>query len=482
MKVFSLPHFGVFDAWRGQARTCILAGITPEGVSWQRPGAGGSLFGESLHDHQLNSSAVTNNSAFAVPRRFLAMAEIACNHSSATVFDQLYQLLLRVMQTPSLIDNPADPDVARIFLINKDVSRDAHKMKAFVRFKDVGKTPDGRRQFASWFEPEHYIVDYVSGFFARRFADMDWVIETPKGCVSCVGNSIAYRPFAVKPPALRDDMDELWRTYYANIFNPARLKVKAMTAEMPRKYWKNLPEAALITELVHNAERRSVAMQTAANTTAPASLDRFKAKAVVVDHIPGQLNSLVELHVAARNCQRCDLCHYATQTVCGEGPADAKLMFVGEQPGDLEDLTGKPLVGPAGQLFDQALVAAGIERSKVYVTNAVKHFKFTSRGKHRLHQRPNSEEIDHCRWWLSQELNFIRPKLVVAMGATALKALTGDGTDVTRRRGQMTDLRSGTKLMGTYHPSAILRQPHADVAAKMQAEFVADLTRARFCA
>ncbi len=159
----------------------------------------------------------------------------------------------------------------------------------------------------------------------------------------------------------------------------------------------------------------------------------------------------------------------------GEGPADAPLVFVGEQPGDQEDLAGKPFVGPAGQMFDRALAEAGIDRTRVYVTNAVKHFKFEPRGKRRIHQKPNNNEIDACRWWLDQELGLIKPRFTVALGATAARSLTGRDTTISRSRGKLMTLREGVEGFITVHPSFLLRLPDEAAKAAEYKKFVADL-------
>ncbi len=176
--------------------------------------------------------------------------------------------------------------------------------------------------------------------------------------------------------------------------------------------------------------------------------------------IPGlddDATTLEEAREAARDCRRCDLWKDATQTVFGEGPAGATVVFVGEQPGDQEDLAGRPFVGPAGKVFDAILDEAGIDRLKTYVTNAVKHFKFEPRGKRRIHSKPNAGEIQACRWWLDKELGFIRPHLAVALGATAAQALTGKALPVTKMRGRMVEREDGLRVFLTIHPSFILR-------------------------
>ena len=184
--------------------------------------------------------------------------------------------------------------------------------------------------------------------------------------------------------------------------------------------------------------------------------------------------SLKILRQEARHCRACHLWKNATQTVFGEGPQNAQMMLVGEQPGDKEDLAGKPFVGPAGLMLDRALQQAGIDRRKVYVTNAVKHFKFVQRGKIRLHQKPNTAEIKACRQWYERELAAIKPALVVAMGATAAQCVFNKITPINKNRGRLIDLDDGIKALVTVHPSYLLRQPDADAKALEYARFVDD--------
>ena len=187
--------------------------------------------------------------------------------------------------------------------------------------------------------------------------------------------------------------------------------------------------------------------------------------------------SLAEARAQARTCTRCPLYANATQTVFGEGPASAAVMFIGEQPGDKEDLAGKPFVGPAGILFDRLLGEAGIERQKCYVTNAVKHFKNEPRGKIRLHKRPNAGEVKACRWWLKQETDLIRPELIVALGATAAYAVTGKSEGILRRRGNFETAAGGTPVLICVHPSSLLRMPDRAEAEKAAMLFRRDLQR-----
>ena len=462
-----IPRFGAFDAWRKVARTMLAQGVLPEQVSWTDNHSQSSLFAEvafPTHQHFENLN---------VPKEFIELARKVVTHRNAERFDFLYRVLWRLRTEPDILTNPADPDVHQLHGMAKSINRDCHKMKAFVRFRELGDE-NSRRRFAAWFEPEHHIVELTGPFFARRFADMDWVISTPVGVAQFIDGSLSYREADGDRHAMADPTEELWRTYFSNIFNPARLKVKAMQSEMPKKYWKNLPEAALIPDLIAGAERRVQDMRERMPTLAHAHLEKIKAPVAEHQAFAGaSIHSIVELRNAAVHCQRCQLHCFATQTVFGDGKESADIMFVGEQPGDQEDIAGKAFLGPAGQIFSAALRAADINRAEVYVTNAVKHFKFSPRGKRRLHERPNQFEILACKWWLNQEIDIIKPRLVVAMGSTALFALTGNGKDITKRRGKFETSSHGVDVFATYHPSAILRnQSEAD---RLRQEFFADI-------
>ena len=193
---------------------------------------------------------------------------------------------------------------------------------------------------------------------------------------------------------------------------------------------------------------------------------------------PPDTTSWSAMHKAARDCEACHLYKRATQTVFGEGPKDAPLMLVGEQPGDYEDVAGKPFVGPAGKIMDRALEEAGIDRSRVYVTNAVKHFKWEPRGKRRIHQKPNSREIAACRPWLEAELRLVKPKLLVCLGATAAQAIFGSSFRVTRERGKVLSSNFAQRVLATVHPSSLLRQPDEESRQREYERFVSDLRAA----
>jgi uracil-DNA glycosylase family protein len=187
--------------------------------------------------------------------------------------------------------------------------------------------------------------------------------------------------------------------------------------------------------------------------------------------------SLSKLRAAARSCKNCDLYKHATQTVFGEGLSNSQLLLIGEEPGDQEDLSGHPFVGPAGKLLDQCLEAAGIDRKKVYVTNAVKHFKWEPRGKRRIHKKPNAAEIAACRPWLDAEIAAIHPKVILCLGATAAQTLLGKNFRVTQRRGEFVDSPLAPHVAATVHPSSILRAPDEQSRHQEKARFIADLKK-----
>ncbi|MBO6782166.1 MAG: UdgX family uracil-DNA binding protein, partial [Alphaproteobacteria bacterium] len=276
-----------------------------------------------------------------------------------------------------------------------------------------------------------------------------------------------------------DALDAHWRAYYSAIFNPARVKLKAMQAEMPKKYWKNLPEAGLIANLTRDAGRRAAGMLEA-EPTAPARKGRVALPDRHARSLPGldEAASLPELAAACRVCRACALCGPATQAVFGEGPADARLMIVGEQPGDREDLEGRPFVGPAGALLDELLDEAGVAREAVYLTNAVKHFGFERRGKRRLHKTAKTAEADECLPWLEKEIAFVKPRAILAMGRTSARVLFGPGLKVTEVRGRAMPTRQGPSGLVTFHPAYILRQRDRGAAARARAALSDDLRAA----
>ncbi len=437
----NLPRPDDFAFWRDRARQLIQCDVPPDRVAWVEPGGPGDLFAGG--DTRLPSPPADARPVRA-SKRFLGVAKNAALHSDPERFALLYRLLWRLQANPRIMEDKTDADVRRVEEWDKNVRRDSHKMHAFVRFRQV-EDGDGGEHYVAWFEPDHHIVRANAGFFRRRFANMKWSILTPKGTLHWDGETMREGPPARREDAPGDDpVEDLWRKYYASIFNPARLKVGAMLSEMPKKYWKNLPEASLIPELIAGAQTREAQMVDAGKS----------GFGIEFEDKPETLEAIDK---AIHACRQCPIGNLDNHAVMGEGPSDAALMIVGEQPGDQEDQAGRPFVGPAGQLLDVHLEKAGIRRSAAYVTNAVKHFKYVQRGKRRIHQSPAAKEIDTCRWWQEAERAIVQPKLVLAMGASAARGILGKTVSINKVRGEPIALEDGSELWITAHPSYLLR-------------------------
>lgn len=456
----NLSREDAFAEFRDAARGLIGADVTPADVTWH------VRAGDLLGGRKPPPAA-----SFGVPATYVQLAETVVCHRDTERFALLYELLWRITHGErELLSVATDPLVHRLERMRKSVGRDMHKMTAFLRFRQIAD--DGGERFVAWFEPEHHILRRNADFFVGRFAAMRWSILTPEGALHWDGKELTETGGVSHREAPQSDaLEDWWRAYYRATFNPARANLDAMMTEMPKKYWRNMPEADLIPGLLAEAGGRTRQM-----VEAPPTAPR-PAKGIDMPRHDDQENyaSLTATRKAAAHCERCPLYKDATQTVFGEGPVDAPVVFVGEQPGDQEDLAGKPFVGPAGQLFDRGLEEAGIDRKRVYVTNAVKHFKFEPRGKRRIHKKPNNSEIDTCRWWLDKELGFVKPQLTVALGATAGRALTGRDVTISRMRGEIIPVREGLDGFITVHPSFLLRLPDAASKEREYEKFVADL-------
>ena len=451
-----------FAGWQKHARRALDNNRAPDSLLWEE--WGGQQPGLDLGAGDEAEGEVPAPAVWRVPRPFLTTARRVVCHRSPERWALLYRVLWRLTHgEPRLWEVVVDPDVHRLLEMDKSVRRDVHKMRAFVRFREVAH--GGESWYVAWFEPEHYIVELNASFFIDRFAQMRWSILTPDRCAHWDGASLTVTAGVSRADAPKsDEMERLWRTYYSHIFNPARVKTEAMVREMPKKYWKNLPEAELIPELLEQAPTRVREM-----------IARSDAQAAIVP----RTNDLGLLREAAATCQGCALWRPATQTVFGEGPPNASLVFVGEQPGDTEDLRGRPFIGPAGRLLNEALVEAGIDRSMVYVTNAVKHFKFQQRGKQRIHQKPSAREVTACRPWLLAEVAAVKPALLVCLGATAASAVFRSALRVHENRGRWMASELCDHTLITIHPSSLLRAPDEATRQREYARFVEDLRLVR---
>ena len=451
------------EGFRHAVRRLIANNVRPDAVVWHTE-VMPSLFG----DPEAPSAEAP---AVALPRGAADLIRLVVCHRDPERYALLYACVWRLLNGErALLDIASDPLVSRLALMAKSVRRDLHKMHAFLRFRRVAD--DASERYVAWFEPEHYILEETADFFVDRFRGMTWSILTPVGSLHWNRETLTVGPAGDKSalPAI-GAVEAEWDTYYASTFNPARTNTAAMLREMPKKYWHAMPETKLIPDLLRSAGSRVETFM----SKAPA-LSRKKDPAKAVARMrEGEVRTLADLNAVISAAE--PFVTGSTRAVLGEGPLKPSLAFVGEQPGDQEDLQGHPFVGPAGQLLTRAFAEAGIDRDACYLTNAVKHFKFEQRGKRRLHKSPTAGEVRHYRWWLDKELDLVAPKLIVALGATAVLALAGKVLPIIKTRGPFDfDGRPG---FVTVHPSYLLRVPDEAAKREAYAAFVADLVAAQ---
>jgi probable DNA metabolism protein len=458
----------IFTAWQQAARRALRDGVEPGTIYWQELDDSQPALGIFEEGDENPTGVPTNH---RVPRRFVDIARRVACHRDPKRWALLYRALFRLTHgEPHLLEITVDPDVHRLMQMDQAIRHDVHKMRAFVRFRAVTDN-DGEPWYVAWFEPAHHVVEWNAPFFVDRFANMRWSILTPDRCAHWDGKNIHFSaglPRTEAPDADAEAVEALWRQYYAHIFNPARVKIRAMQAEMPKRYWKNLPEAELIPTLIRKAPAR-------VETMIARSKSQYLPEAAWRPAKPPATRDLEVLREAAARCTACPLCEKATQTVFGEGQPEAEVVFVGEQPGDAEDREGHPFIGPAGKLLDRALAEAQIDRDKVYVTNAVKHFKWEPRGRRRIHQKPSSRDITACKPWLEAELMTLQPRVLVALGSTAAETLIGTGIRVLRDRRQIFKSEFCPQTIVTVHPSSLLRAPDETTRAEAYEQFLRDL-------
>ena len=406
-----------------------------------------------------------------IPREMLRMLESAACFRAPDRFAFLYKLVWRWQNGQHDVLSAADEDGARLHAMVKTIRRETHKMHAYLRFRERA-AGSGAPQFVAWFEPEHDVLPQVAAHFSRRMGQTTWMIGTPQATMLWDGTTLhAGPPLMHGPEDIADTGEAMWLTYYRSTFNPARLNVSVMQGHIASRYWKNMPEGALVPAMIADAaagarrDGQTTTVGARHGVTIPISADAAQPKR----DQPSTLDQ----------CRRCDLWRNATQAVPGVGARSARIMLVGEQPGDQEDLAGTPFIGPAGQVLDNAFRQAGLDRASIYLTNAVKHFKWEPRGKRRLHNTPAQQEIAACAYWLEEELATVAPAVIVALGGTALKAILGDPKATITNRLGTPFLHEGRWIVAVYHPSYILRVPGDAAKAQAMDVLIEGLKRAQ---
>ena len=424
MRQVALTSETDWTGWRAATRALVLAGVEPGDVTWVVGGAPVPL--------------PDATGTFNVPRTLVALAGVAIQAREPERFGLLYSLVWRAHGGEPLLDLPDDPDLTLARRLALDVRADAHRMRTHLRFMAAG---DG---FLGWYAPAHYVLEANAQLIARRFPSHKLTIATPDASAHWDGVSLRFGAGLTHP-----EDDETLRAWWDAHADAILAEARAGTA---------VSEAEDLDEAPRPPDRPPIGPVVFPVRSEPA---------------------FVTARRDAAGCERCDLCVAATQTVFGEGPANAPVLFVGEQPGDQEDTIGRPFVGPAGQLLDHALEEAGIDRRAIYITNAVKHFKFTRQGKRRIHVSPSPGEITACGVWLDLERSVIRPRVLVLMGGSAARGVLGRPVAVTRERGQAMYLPDGQLVFVTVHPSYLLRVPEGAAQEREYRAFVRDLAAVR---
>ena len=417
-----------WEGWRQATRRLVLAGVEPEALNW------------SVGDEAASLPEPTGS--FHVPRALVSLASLAIQARDEDRFGLLYGLVWRVNAGEKLLEDDTDPDLSLVRRMALSVRADAHRMRTNMRFLAVPE--NGGTRFLGWFEPAHFVLPANAQLIVRRFPELALSIVTPDGAAHWDGSSLLFG--SGLRHAEDDEALQAWWERHRDVL------LEQATGDV------SVPEAESLDEAPRPPERPALGPVVLHTRPDPALLRSAKD---------------------ASSCRRCPLYELATQTVFGEGPADAPVMFVGEQPGDQEDTIGRPFVGPAGQIMDRAMEEAGIDRRTVYVTNAVKHFKFTPRGKRRIHQTPEVPEIQACGFWLDVERAHLRPRLVVAMGGSAARAVLRRAVTIGRERGRPIQMPDGQTVFVTVHPSFLLRVPDAAAKAREYEAFVRDLKAIR---
>lgn len=438
MKQFALPDAPA--AWRSRVRALLAAELGPEQLDLVPEGTA-LLFGETLPE--------TAAPGPRVPRSFLPLLERLLCASSEDRHRIAYGLLWRLTHgEPKLLERPSDPLVSRARRLEQAVRRETHKAKAFVRFRP---TADGT--LVAFHRPTHRVLRLVARFFTERFACERFAILTPEESLHWDGERAHFGPGASAPEhASPDEAEELWLAYYAAIFNPARIKTRAMVAEMPKKHWPTLPETALIPELLRSAPARLEAMR----AKQPPSARELAREATDLGRLQTGLSGC---ELCPRRVPRGESCVVRSpRAVTGVGAPRPRLVVVGEQPGDQEDQSGLPFVGPAGEVLDEALAKAGLQRSEIWLTNAVKHFHHRE-GPARVHARPSADVVERCRPWLERELDLLVEAPVLCLGETAALSVLGRRVKVGAARGSWTRGLADRAARVSFHPASALRTP-----------------------
>ncbi|RKT21092.1 DNA polymerase [Paraburkholderia sp. RAU2J] len=501
-----IPIEPSFAAWRRAARELLRQGIEPGSIEWvevegemageveseagrdaRLPGVASRADAASCVESAGSTRQTTADTAApdglttapaltapAIPRDLLAQLQTASCFRGPDRWSLLYRVLWRWTRGERHVVDPADPDGAQLALRVQSIEHETEELLSFTRFRRRDPSM-GLPEFVGWYEPQHDLLKRAAARFARPMGDSTWMLATPHGAVFWNGMLLRIDRSAMEesqpaahavPPdvmageaATSEPTEALWLAYYASVVNalptPARLS-----------YWRAPPAGPPLPAHLARVRSRLGAQATAVTVPETPPLE-YSALTPPLRETVGPLAA----------CRRCALWRNAKQPVAGAGPAHATIMAVGEQPGEHENQHGEPFTGPAGQLLDAVLARAGLDRTALYLTYAVKHYKWETFDQQRVHRTPERREVEACQHWLEQELTRVAPRVIVTLGATALKALTGAHVNLSEYVGQ-TIAHRGRLIVPTWHPAYALRTADTRLRADIVENIVAAFSRA----
>ncbi|TKC78965.1 DUF4130 domain-containing protein [Trinickia terrae] len=498
-----------FAAWRRFARTLLLEAAAPHEVEWIEAGGSAALltangmpaFAESSAEAETETEAPNTATATAapaasvaltIPRSLLTRLEAAACYRAPDRWAFLYRILWRWAQGQRSVISEQDADGARLAMRIREVDKELQQMQALLRFRRRAP-PLGPPEFVGWFEPRHDVLERAAPHFAKRMGRSSWVIATPCGAAFWDGALLRVDRTTEPEEALTslsstgeaatgDAAEALWLAYYESTFNPDYPYEAALPSHLPVRYWK--PPAngrhspAFAVRPLASSRQAAQAAPASSTVSVPAPEPKPPAAS------PGSRAPPASLAA----CKLCGIWRSKWKPVAGAGPVPAAIMLVGEQPGEQDEIAGEPLRGAAGELLDEVLRRAELERSGLYLTNALKHGKWdvldsprqTAHGQStiRVHKTPPPSEVEACGYWLDDELKRVQPRAIVALGTTALRALTRQPLSLSEYLGQ-TVSHDGWLIVPTYHPAYALRTSDAKLREEIVATLVAALVRAR---
>lgn len=492
-----------FAVWRHIARALLQEAVAPHEVEWIEAGESAALltadgepaFIETETETNANAEPATAPAAPTISRTLLAKLEIAACYRAPDRWAFLYRILWRWTQGQRSVVSAHDADGARLAKRIEEVDKELQQMQALLRFRR--RDPSlGPPEFVGWFDPRHDVLERAAAHFAKRMGHSSWVITTPYGAAFWDGALLRVDRTTDPEEALTslsstgeaatgDAAEALWLAYYESTFNPDYPCEPALPTDLPVRYWKppadgNAAPPFAVKPLAGIPQTAQAAQTGPAESVVSVPPPEPKPASGVLASRPPPAS------LAA--CKLCGLWRTKAKPIAGAGPVPAAIMLVGEQPGEQDALSGEPFRGAAGELLDDVLRRAGLERASLYMTNAVKHSKWemletprqTAQGQAalRVHKTPAPNEVEACGYWLDAELQRVQPRAVVALGATALRALTRQPLSLSEYLGQ-TLSHDGWLIVPTYHPAYALRTPDAKLREEIVATLVAALTRAK---